>query len=78
MQTVIKEVYESKNEWLLIHKDDDGCIDRPVIKTNDKGIEFSYESAMRFMKKHKLANDGMKSGWFITTRFALPRAKWAI
>lgn len=74
MQTITN----SPNPRVIIHKDDDGCIDRPVIKTNDKGVEFTYDTALRFMKKHKLANDGMKSGWFITTYVGLQRAKWAI
>jgi hypothetical protein len=29
------------------------------------------------MKANRLANDGIRSGWFITTTVALSRCKWA-
>ena len=78
MQQLNKPIYESKNEWLVIHKDDEGRIDRPYIVHDQKNKVFTYKSALKFLKSNKLSNDGMKSGWFITTRFALSRAKWAI
>lgn len=66
------------NDTIIIHKDDDGRIDRPPVVHDDKNHEFTYKTALKFMRKHKLANDGIRSGWFITTTIALARAKWAI
>jgi hypothetical protein len=66
------------NSFVIIHKDDDGRIDAPIIKADAKGREFSMTSALRYMRSHKLANDGMRSGWFAITEIALARAKWAI
>jgi hypothetical protein len=66
------------NPAVIIHKDDEGRIDRPVIKLTAKGEEFTIKKALRYMKKHKLANDGIRSGWFVVTEIALARAKWAI
>ena len=74
MQTAINLI----NPALIIHKDDDGRIDRPVIKLTKKGNEFTIKTALRYMKSHKLANDGIRSGWFVVTEIALARAKWAI
>ena len=64
------------NATVIIHKDDEGYIDRPVIKIDLKGKEFTMYSALRYMKKQKMANDKMNSGWFATTEIALARAKW--
>ena len=66
------------NDTIIIHKDDDGRIDRPPIVYDLKHHEFTYKSALRYMKQNRLANDGIRSGWFITTTIALTRAKWAI
>jgi hypothetical protein len=65
------------NGVVIIHKDDDGRIDAPVIKLNAKGKEFTMSTALRYMRTRKLANDGIRSGWFVTTEIALARAKWA-
>jgi len=66
------------NDTIIIHKDDDGRIDRPPIVYDLKHNTFTYKTALKYMKQNRLANDGMKSGWFITTVVALSRAKWAI
>ena len=50
----------------------------PPIVYDLKHNEFTYKSALRYMKQNRLANDGIRSGWFITTTIALTRAKWAI
>ena len=66
------------NPAVIIHKDDEGRIDRPIIKLTTKGKEFTLTTALRYMKKNKLANDGIRSGWFVVTEIALARAKWAL
>ena len=66
------------NSPILIHKDDEGRIDVIPIIYDDKHHEFTYKTARKFMRTHKLSNDGIRSGWFITTTVALTRAKWAI
>jgi len=58
------------NDYVLIHKDE-GKITRPPI------ICKTYKSALKLMKKQG-GNDGWASGWFVSTTFALTRAKWAI
>jgi hypothetical protein len=76
MHTLSLPKYKA-NSVVIIHKDDDGRIDAPVIKLNPKGKEFTITSALRYMRTRKLANDGIRSGWFVTTEVALARAKWA-
>jgi hypothetical protein len=66
------------NNTIIIHKDDDGRIDMPPIMYDLKHHEFTYKTALRYMKQNRLANDGIRSGWFITTTIAIARAKWAI
>jgi len=65
------------NAYVIVHKDDAGHLDSPVIKLNTNGKEFTYKTAMTYMRKHKLSNDGMKSGWFISTYFRIAHSKWA-
>jgi hypothetical protein len=74
MQTAINLI----NPAVIIHKDDDGRIDAPVIRLDPKGREFTLTTALRYMRKNKLANDGIRSGWWATNDIALARAKWAI
>jgi hypothetical protein len=68
---------QKSNDTIIIHKDDDGRIDRPPIVYDLKHNTFTYKTALRFMKANRLANDGIRSGWFITTTIAISRAKWA-
>jgi hypothetical protein len=74
MQVTTKQI----NNTIIIHKDDDGRIDMPPIVYDLKHHEFTYKTALRYMKQNRLANDGIRSGWFITTTIAIARAKWAI
>ena len=66
------------NPAVIIHKDDEGRIDRPVIYLDRKGKEFTLTTALRYMKKNKLAPHDYRSGWFAITEIALARAKWAL
>ena len=63
---------------IIIHKDDEGRIDTAPILYDDNHKEFTMKSALRYMKKHKLAPQDFRSGWFATTTVAVARAKWAI
>ena len=74
MQVTTKQI----NNTIIIHKDDAGRIDMPPIVYDLKHHEFTYKTALRYMKQNRLANDGIRSGWFITTTIAIARAKWAI
>jgi hypothetical protein len=74
MQVTTKQI----NNTIIIHKDDDGRIDMPPIVYDLKHHEFTYKTALRYMKQNRLANDGIRSGWFITTTIAIARAKWSI
>ena len=66
------------NPAVIIHKDDDGRIDMPVIYHDPKGKEFTLKSALRYMKKHNLTSQDFRSGWFASNTIALARARWAI
>jgi hypothetical protein len=57
------------NDWCVIHKDE-GKITQPPI------LFATYKKALKTMKKNG-GNDGLNSGWFVSTTFALARAKWA-
>lgn len=56
------------NDYVLIHKDE-GKITQPPI------ICKTYNTALKRMKKLG-GNDGWGTGWFVSTTFALARAKW--
>lgn len=68
MQQLTNAVTNKTNDFLLIHKDD-GKITQPPI------ICKTYKSALKRMKKQG-GNDGWANGWFVTTTFALGKAKW--
>lgn len=56
------------NDFVLIHKDEGKITQPPVIFR-------SYKTALKQMRKNG-GNDGWSNGWFVSTTFALGRAKW--
>ena len=68
-QSINNAITMKINDWCVIHKDD-GKITQPPV------LVLSYKKGVKLMKKQG-GNDGFNSGWFVTTTFALARAKWA-
>jgi hypothetical protein len=68
-QSINTAVTMKINDWCVVHKEEGKITQPPVLFT-------SYKKALKQVKKHG-GNDGFHSGWFVTTTFALARAKWA-
>ena len=68
-QSINNAITMKINDWCVIHKDE-GKITQPPV------LVLSYKKGVKLMKKQG-GNDGFNSGWFVTTTFALARAKWA-
>jgi len=68
-QSINNAITMKINDWCVIHKEDGKVTQPPVLVT-------SYKRGVKLMKKQG-GNAGFNSGWFVTTTFALTRAKWA-
>lgn len=68
MQHLTNATTAKPNDYVLIHKDE-GKITQPPI------ICKTYNTALKRMKKLG-GNDGWSTGWFVSTTFALGKAKW--
>ena len=68
-QSINNAITMKINDWCVVHKDEGKITQPPVlVKTYKRGLKLMKEQG---------GNDGFKSGWFVTTTFALARAKWA-
>lgn len=68
-QSINNAITMKINDWCVIHKEEGKVTQPPVLFT-------TYNKALKQVKKLG-GNDGMNSGWYVSTTFALARAKWA-